>query len=339
MCEDYCSQYKKKKDMELAKLIFKENRRQFRTIEQVRDFVRVIRGHHGKRNRNEASDKTQYTATTYDTNPPKRYKEEVNTSAKVLILDIETAPIKAYMWGIWNQNIGLNQIVHDWFCLTWAAKWLFEDKVYSARLTPAEAKKQDDKRIIKGIWEMVNKADIVIAHNAEKFDMPKLNSRFILNGLEPPLPYQTIDTLKHIRRQFGFTSNKLDYVNKLLNLPRKKENEGMPMWIKCLEGNNDALQEMVDYNVEDVRILEETYLTIRAWIKPHPNMGLFIMDEVQSRCPSCGSMELKTVGKNYVTPANVYEMFRCDNCGSTGRQRVAVKNIKAKTYLLQSIPK
>jgi hypothetical protein len=261
--------------------------------------------------------------------------EKINTSAKVLILDIETAPISAYVWGIWNQNVGTHQIQSDWFCLTWAAKWLFEDKVYSAKLKPKEVLEQNDKRIIEGIWRLVNEADIVIAHNGEKFDMPKLNSRFIINGLNPPLPYQQIDTLKHIRRQFGFTSNKLDYVNKLLNLERKKETN-FELWERCMKGNANALSEMEAYNVQDVRILEETYLLIRAWIKPHPNMGLFILDEKEHRCPNCGSNDLEVMGKNYNTTANVYELMRCSNCGASSRKRLGAANIKQKRHLLIS---
>lgn len=337
--EDYCVQYPNEKDLTLAKRIWKENAKRFKSVEHAREFVRSVRGHHGEKNRKYYDPKI-FTPLNYDTtNSRKPFKEEVNTSAKVLVLDIETAPIRAFVWGIWNQNVALNQIQSDWFCLTWAAKWLFEDKVYHARLTPKEVAKQNDKRIIQGIWELINEADIVIAHNGEKFDMPKLNSRFIINDLHPPLPYQQIDTLKHIRRQFGFTSNKLDYVNKLLNLERKTDTGGFELWEKCMAGDDEALKEMEMYNINDVRILEETYLHIRAWIKPHPNMGLFILDESQSRCPSCGSADLSDMGKLYYTTANAYETTRCNNCGASGRKRLGSVQIKQKRYLQLSTPK
>jgi DNA polymerase elongation subunit (family B)/predicted RNA-binding Zn-ribbon protein involved in translation (DUF1610 family) len=337
--EEYCRQYKDLKDYTLAKLMYTENPTVFKNIEHARSHIRTTRGHAGIYDRVHTEDKSQYTPLTYDTTPNKKpFKEEVNTSAKVLILDIETAPISAYVWGIWNQNVYLPQIQSDWFCLTWAAKWLFEDKVYSAKLKPSEVLKQNDKRIIQSIWELVNEADIVIAHNAEKFDIPKLNSRFILNDLQPPLPYQIIDTLKHIRRQFGFTSNKLDYVNKLLNLERKQETSFV-LWENCMKGSKEALQEMENYNIQDVRILEDTYLNIRAWIKPHPNMGLFILDEKEHRCPNCGSNELAVQGKMYNTTANAYELMRCTNCGASSRKRLGSVTIKEKRHLLISSAK
>jgi DNA polymerase elongation subunit (family B) len=334
--KDYLALYPNIKALTLAKKILEENKGIFKDIEAIRTQIRYYRGSRGDESRKELKDRTFQQPLTYDTTNSKM--EKINTSAKVLILDIETAPINAYVWGIWNQNIGTHQIQSDWFCLTWAAKWLFEDKVYSAKLRPNEVQKQDDKRIIEGIWRLVNEADIVIAHNGEKFDMPKLNSRFIINGLNPPLPYQQIDTLKHIRRQFGFTSNKLDYVNKLLNLERKKETN-FELWERCMKGNANALSEMEAYNVQDVCILEETYLLIRAWIKPHPNMGLFILDEKEHRCPNCGSNDLNAEGKMYYTSTNAYELMRCSNCGASSRKRLGAINIKEKRHLLISSAK
>lgn len=218
--KEYLRLYPDMKSYTLAKKIFEENKGLYTSIHNARQRVCYYRGQQGDSHRSYLKDRSYQKPLNYDTTNTKM--EKIQTSAKVLILDIETAPISAYVWGIWNQNVGTHQIKSDWFCLTWAAKWLFEDKVYSAKLKPEEVKEQNDKRIIEGIWKLLNEADIVIAHNAVKFDIPRLNSRFIINDLHPPLPYQIIDTLTHIRRQFGFTSNKLDYVNKLLNLERKK---------------------------------------------------------------------------------------------------------------------
>lgn len=342
LCEDYCKQNPKTKVLTLAKKIFNENYKKFpnlKSVEHVRKRLLPILGLNGKRDRADVSDKSLFRDKNYDTNNSPRYKEIIDTGAKILVLDIETAPIRAYVWNIWNQNVAINQIESDWFCLTWAAKWLFDKKVYSGAVTPEESIKQDDKRIIKSLWALINEADLVIAHNAEKFDLPKINTRFLLHGLTPPLPYQTIDTLKHIRRQFGFTSNKLDYVNKLLNLPRKMEHQGFELWEGCVKGDDKSIKKMLAYNIQDVKILEETYLMIRAWIKPHPNLGLFILDETSSHCPSCGSAELTNEGNHYHTTANVYEVMRCGNCGSTSRKRLSSLDIKQRRHLTMSIPK
>ena len=42
---------------------------------------------------------------------------------RILMLDIETTPDKVYTWGIWNINVGINQIIEPGGLLCFAAKW------------------------------------------------------------------------------------------------------------------------------------------------------------------------------------------------------------------------
>lgn len=236
---------------------------------------------------------------------------------KVLVFDIETTPIRAFTWGLWKQNINHIQIINDWFVLSWSAKWLFDDKMMSDVLTPKEAVQGNDRRIIKGVWNLLNEADVVIAHNGDKFDLKRLNTRFILHGMNPPLPYQSIDTLKVARKHFSFTSNRLDYLGQLVNNKGKLSTD-FALWKNCIEGDKESLEYMVKYNREDVVLLEEVYMFLRSWIKGHPNMGLYV-EAVDERCPNCGSDNLDW-GGFYVTPANKYQTFRCE-CGAIGRSR------------------
>jgi DNA polymerase III epsilon subunit-like protein/predicted RNA-binding Zn-ribbon protein involved in translation (DUF1610 family) len=339
LAKDYCKANPKLPDLTLARKMYEENKGLLKSVESARDYIRYYRGHKTEKRRNLKTIQETRKPITYDTRNYKPFKEEVDTGAKILILDIETAPIRAKVWGIWNQNISIDQIESDWFILTWAAKWLFDEQTYSGALTGEEALKQDDSRILKGIWEMLNQADIVVAHNGDKFDLPKLNTRFLINKINPPLPYQSIDTLKHIKRNFAFTSNKLEFVNRMLGLPRKSKHDGFELWSKCYVGDENALKSMQEYNVNDVVILEETYLRLRPWIKPHPNTALFILDEHEYRCPTCGSNKLEDEGKKYYTTVNAYSQFRCTNCGAIGRKRTSDLNIKQRRHILSSSPK
>jgi hypothetical protein len=304
-----------------ARGIKKKYPKEFRgkSIESIRGLIRYYMGVKG-------NDRRKYR------------KFAVNHTAKILILDIETLPIEAYTWGIWQQNIGINQIKKDWTLLSWSAKWLFDSKVYSAILSPKECKQRDDKRITKAIWSLIDEADIVIAHNAKKFDLKKLNTKFVMHRLDKPSHYEVIDTLPHLRKQFGFTSNKLDYVNKLLGLDRKNESGDFTLWEACVNGNKEALERMIKYNINDVVILEETYLRIRNWIVPHPNVGLHVDDNICA-CPSCGSEHLTETGKHYSTQVNQYTELRCDECGSLSRSRKSVTSLKKKTKLIVSVAK
>lgn len=338
ICERECAKKNNLpiKDFTLGRKIYNQFKNSFKSEKQAYDLVRTVRGHKGSRLRPHA---TQPQPLNYDSkNSPKSYKDSLNSPAKVLVLDIETAPLKGYFWQLWKQNIQINQITNDWFIFTWAAKWLFEDKVYSGKLTGKEAIKQDDKRIMKGIWAMLNEADIVITHNGKKFDMPKLNTRFLLNGLTPPLPYQQIDTCDSARKMLAFSSNKQEFISIAFGSPRKLETGGFELWDSCYKGDEKAIAKMEEYNIGDIISLELNYLKLRPYIMPHPNMGLFIMDGLQ-RCPSCGSDDLQDCGKDYRTTVAVYELKKCNCCGASSRVRKQKGTPKEKHGILSSSPR
>ena len=146
-------------------------------------------------------------------------------SPKILILDIETSPLKAYIWSRWRQNVYLDQTISEWFMLCYAAKWLNSTNVISDKISTEEVLKEDDKRIVKSLWTLLDQADIVIAHNGKYFDIPKINSRFILHNLVPPSPYKVIDTKEVASKQFGFSSNKLDALATYFGIENKDKTD------------------------------------------------------------------------------------------------------------------
>ena len=251
---------------------------------------------------------------------PEDVKQE---GAKILLFDIETAPLEVFVWQLKQHGwISPESIIKDWSILTWSAKWLFNDQMYSARVAPEEAHQRKDESIIHGLWNLLDEAHIVIAHNGARFDVRRMNARFALNGLNPPLPYRVIDTLRVTRRQFDFASYKLDYVNGLFGLDQK-DHPGYGVWKDAVnydpEVSDAALNQMTEYCDNDVRILEELYVQIRPWIKGHPNMGLYINTDGMA-CTNCGNTHLDWRGK-YFTPAGRFLAFRCHTCGAVGRSR------------------
>ena len=254
---------------------------------------------------------------------------------KILILDLESLPILAYTWGVWDQNVSMDQIKKDWCVLSWAAKWLYSTETMGDILTPTEAEMRDDKRIMQGLWNVVDKADVVIAHNAKNFDIKKMNARFIVNKIKPPRFFRVIDTLQVARGQFGFTMNKLDYINKILGLEQKIKTE-FKLWSDCDEGDPVALKKMMEYNIRDVVCLEEAYLILRPWIKSHPNIGL-LMDENIEVCATCGSRYITWDGNYYYTIVGKYSTYRCDDCGAVGRSRITALSLGKRQSLLTSL--
>lgn len=239
------------------------------------------------------------------------------TAAKILLFDIETAPMEVYVWGLkYNNYISPENIIKDYSILCWSAKWLFEPEVMGEVVSGKQAIAREDADILAPMWKLLNDADIVITQNGKKFDIPKLNSRFLLAGYPPPMYYQMVDTKEVMTKQFGFSSNKLDYVNKFLGIEGKSDME-FEDWIECVRGNEKALTKMITYNKRDVVIMEELYLKLRPWIPAHANLGVYA-DSDKECCPNCESTELQWVGQ-YATPLGLYEAARCGGCGAIMR--------------------
>ena len=247
---------------------------------------------------------------------------EVTHMPNILIVDIETSPLKAYVWRLWKQDIYLDQLISDWFCLAWSAKWLNHPETMSEVLTPEEVAQENDKRIMKKLWDLLNDADIVVAHNGNSFDIPKIKSRFLLNDLPPTSFYHQIDTKVVAAKEFGFSSNKLDALAKHFNLPLKMDTD-FKLWARCMNGEDEALKYMEEYNRYDVQLLEKVYLRLRPWIKNHPNVTLYD-DKNPNRCPSCGGVHLYKEDY-YYTSVGKFQVYRCQDCGALSRDRKAIK--------------
>jgi hypothetical protein len=253
--------------------------------------------------------------------------KKVLKGVKIVLFDIETAPIKTYTWSKWQTPISDNQIIDDWFILSWSAKELFDNKTYHMVLTPEEVKDGDDKRITEGLWKVFDEADILIAHNLKKFDKKKANTRFLKHNLYLPSSYKDIDTLIEARKNFAITSNRLDYLAQFFGIEGKQDTP-KGLWNDCMEGDEEALTMMWKYCNQDVKVLEDVYLRLRPYMTSHPNINLFI-GSTEPKCKACGSSDLKQIN-DYYTTVQIYEGFRCGHCGSVhrGRKNVTDKGIR-----------
>jgi len=246
---------------------------------------------------------------------------------KILILDIETAPNLAYVWGLWKQNIGLDYIKRNQQMLCWCAKWLGEKKIMSDALTKLE----DDSKLALSLAALLDEADIVITYNGNSFDIPWLNAVMVSNNMLPHSPVKSIDLYRVVRQRFRFPSNKLDYVANKLGLGKKIEHEGYPLWTKCLAGNKTAWRDMVKYCKHDVVLTEKLYLRLRPWIKNHPNVNLNNIGK-EIKCAACGSDSLKKNGKEYLTTGE-YQRYKCNACGAPNRGRTMLNTAEDRRNL------
>jgi uncharacterized protein YprB with RNaseH-like and TPR domain len=240
---------------------------------------------------------------------------------RVLFLDIETAPILAHVWRVWQENVGLNQIEKDWSILSFAAKWRGDKKVIYHDVSKQKTY-DNDHSLLQTLWKLLNEADIVVAHNGLKFDKKRINARFAMNGMPPPAPFKMIDTLAIAKKYFAFTSNRLEYLSDKLNKKYKKQSHeefaGFALWSECLKGNKKAWAAMRKYNEYDVLALEELFEGLAAWADGDhmPNFSLYT--EGTEHVCRCGSSDLQKRGFHF-TAKGKFQRYQCTSCGAWTR--------------------
>ena len=231
---------------------------------------------------------------------------------RLLLLDIETAPNIAHVWGLWQQNVGLNQLLASGYVLCWAAKWYGDKEVFFESVQHTKPRK-----MLKRVHDLITECDAVIHYNGKSFDMPTLNKEFLIHKMLPPPPYKQIDLCQVAKSTFRFPSNKLAHIAKELGVTEKKNNRGHDLWTGCMNGDPECWTEMEDYNRGDVVTLEEVYERMRPWVRVHPNHGIYDEPGIPV-CPQCGSGRLERRG--YVrTMVNKYARYQCKACGSWTR--------------------
>lgn len=240
-------------------------------------------------------------------------------TAKIMILDIETSPNLAWVWRFFKENVGAKQVVEHTNIMSYAYKWLDDDKIYYR-----DTQFDSETDILKDLLDGLDSADIVVGHNGAKFDLPTIQGRAMVAGLRPPAPYKIIDTVAVARSEFNFPSNSLEYLSKVLGVEEKGGHHKFPgflLWKECLAGNPEAWEEMRIYNIQDIVTLEEVYLKMRPWMRRHPNVGVF-SDIKEPACPKCSSTDIHFRGYAH-TNVGRYRRFQCNDCGGWGRTRAS----------------
>jgi hypothetical protein len=252
----------------------------------------------------------------------------VKTGPRILLLDIETFPDVVYTWGLYEANA--IEVKEHWYLLSYASKWFGEKGITCRGIDDTGGLKKignDDKALMKEIHALLDEADIVVAHNAVKFDVKKINARLIVHGFAPPSPYKVVDTLRAVRQVAAFSSNKLDWLSKQLGIGRKVEHQGFPLWKACAAGDVNAWAKMKTYNIHDVKLLESLYVRLAPFIR-QPNAALYNSGEVCVN-PACGSKKVHIYPGLYHANTRTYRRFQCKACGKWARATVSEREPKA----------
>lgn len=233
--------------------------------------------------------------------------------AKILLLDIETAPSLGWAWEKYETNIIAFE--RPWYMLSFAWKWYGQDAVFVKGLIDYEGYEEnpfDDRKLMDDLWKVLDEADIVVAHNGDAFDIKKANARFIIHDMPPPSTYRTVDTLKIAKKHFRFESNKLNDLGMYLGVGEKLPTTGWSLWKGCMDGDPQSWDRMLRYNAKDVLLLEKIYEKLRAWSPSHPDLNLYSKAEF---CPTCQSSDIQRRGFSYAK-TQIRQRFHCTDCGS-----------------------
>lgn len=236
---------------------------------------------------------------------------------RVLNIDIEAAPAKAYIWDLKTRYVPLDQIAEDGYLLCFSYSWAGEDHVHSI----ARWERGGEKAMVKKAWQLLDEADVVIHYNGDNYDLPRLNTEFLKYRLGPPSPYHSVDLYKVVRGSFRVLSRSMKHILHILGLESKLEHKGFALWTGCMNGDKEDQKTMEAYNLRDVEALEELYEELNPWIRNLPNAALYMEPGIEKRC-RCGSTELRFKGYKY-TKVSSYKQYKCNSCGTYMRERYA----------------
>lgn len=232
------------------------------------------------------------------------------STAKILIYDIETLPNLCYAWDTYSDRaIPLEFILKPKSICTIAYKWYGSPETYVLVVdTP-----YDDKSILEQFLPEWSKADYAVAHYS-RFDKPFIAARLMANGLPSLPPVNDICTYKLAKAHFGrsLNGNKLDHLGTILGVGRKIKT-GADLWVGCASGDKEALAKMAEYNKQDVDLLAEVFKAMLPYVKSKLNLNL-MTDEPILRCKACASDKLKQCGYEY-TANSMRHRYLCE-CGS-----------------------
>jgi len=246
----------------------------------------------------------------------------------IILWDIETGFNAVALFSLHdkaNENINYANLLSERYliCASWKK---LDGKTHHVSVLDDMARfklnPHDDYVVVKKLHDVLSSADVLVAHNGDRFDLLMFNARAIYHGLTPLPAIPSVDTLKIARKKFRFNSNRLDYLARLLGIGAKMQTSP-GLWMRAFQGKVSAIREMIKYSKQDVDVLEKVYYKLRPWADRHPNIGSISGHDMC--CPNCGSNNVQRRGYT-ITAAGKYSRFQCNECGKYSRDKTLVSS-------------
>lgn len=198
----------------------------------------------------------------------------VRTGANILYLDVEISKSAYFNYGrrVPTTYLRPDDLIHEYYMICWAASYVGGKKVFSDCVSPPSARHWTDKQILRGLHDIMEGADIIAGHNVDSYDLKKINTRFLLNGLKP-IDKPTIDSLKIARARFAFEANDLDSLCRRFGIKGKDKitNED---WLSIVrDGDKKTLEKVDKYCQGDVRNGKKMFEILLPYSRKKMNYG------------------------------------------------------------------
>lgn len=255
----------------------------------------------------------------------------MNDKPKILFWDVESTPLKAYVWRPGQQFVSYKQLVagshmYTIICICYA----WNDGKPVKKLV-FDYKTQDCSKIIKEFDDLLREADVSIGKNSDRFDMKMLATQRMLTQEygAPEFAVNTDDLEKQIRRYFALPSYGLDYLSSLLGIGGKDKMEFQD-WIDIVEKTKNgrtALKKMVTYCIKDVGDTRTLWNALSKHFRPKFNYATYKGDHV---CTNCGSKNIKRNGTRMAGKTRKQQWFCKDHGGFAGYTVIPYKYVDPK---------
>lgn len=255
-----------------------------------------------------------------------------NIAKKVTFIDIETSINEGYMFRSGNQFIPACNMKGTTKLLTAAWGSLYdmivegeEGQYYFGNHLSSKFKSNplDDTDLLELLWGVLDKSDVIVAHNA-RFDRGWIMGRFLELGWKLPSKFSVICTYQMLR-SFNLSSKKLDELSQTL-IGSAKLDTNTDLWIRCNKGDKSAFEEMQTYNIGDIyNTLFQLYLRV---VQYAPDIGVD-MTNYSLRKPQCkvtGDLLEKTGTWFNRSNGNEYETYINPKNGIQYRNRYLMSN-------------
>ncbi|MBO0887782.1 ribonuclease H-like domain-containing protein [Candidatus Bathyarchaeota archaeon] len=133
-------------------------------------------------------------------------------------------------------------------------------------------KTSEEKPLLAKLVQRLESFDAIVTWSGRGFDIPFLTSRLMKHGMDPrPVLRKThLDLNDVVKSRLRLTFTYLDHVCDFFGIKRDKGPMGLEvphLFVRALEGDEDALKTIRAHCLDDLRVTREVFLRLRPLLE------------------------------------------------------------------------